>query len=614
MRSLRTQLLISHLLLVLVMGAVMALSITSLFSLSNTIDRMSTGNLTSVISAYNIQSALQNEFDAGEQAKTRPDLAKNGFAIGRGQLIEALNDGDKAADTHGDHALMNALRDQAYRLDKDASILTSAAPSSSAFVQAYNDLDQTVDKASANARALGVTNIADSEHDRDKARSEALRSAWYSVVYTFAALVIAILLASRMMRHALLPLALLAKQAEAIGSGDLDKKIQLGRDDEIGALADSFNEMAIKLAALRKMEERRLRRAQKMTDSALESLYDPVIIADAKGRIVHLNRAAEQLFGPAPESPRAPVIEHIGDERIYRAIKKAIEQQTTSATEDETAIVPLKLEGHDKTFRLRGTPMKDDDGTLLGSVVVLEDITNLRQLDRLKTEFIGVASHELRTPITSLLLANELMAEGAAGPLTPELKQIVEAQSQDLQRLEKLTRELLDLTRMEAGQTPPRFEMIPAAQVADTAVQSVRRQAEEKGVQLNEDLAPDLPAVKVDRSQITRVLVNLLNNAIRHTPKGGAVTVRATPKANQVTYEVADTGEGIPPEYLAKIFDRFVQVPGATQGGAGLGLSIAQRIVKAHGGVMQVGSEVGKGSTFSFSVSTRPEGDGEESI
>src|SRR4029078_244038 len=133
-------------------------------------------------------------------------------------------------------------------------------------------------------------------------------------------------------------------------------------DHEIGALADSYNDMATKLDELRHMEERRLRRAQKMTDSALESLYDPVIIADAKGRIVHLNRAAEQLFGPAPESPRAPVIAHIGDERIYRAIKKAIEQQSVSATEDENAIVPLKLEGGDRTFRLRGTPMKDDDG------------------------------------------------------------------------------------------------------------------------------------------------------------------------------------------------------------------------------------------------------------
>jgi NtrC-family two-component system sensor histidine kinase KinB len=306
-----------------------------------------------------------------------------------------------------------------------------------------------------------------------------------------------------------------------------------------------------------------------------------------------------------------PVIEHIGDKRIVRAIAKAIEQEATSATEDETSIVPLKVEGGDRTYRLRANPMKDDDGDLLGSVVVLEDITHLRQLDRLKTDFIGVASHELRTPVTSLLLSVELLEEGAAGELNEAQRQIVAAQRQDLQRLERLTRELLDLTRLEAGSAPPRFEMAAPHELARTALEGVKNQAEKKGVDLKAEVDPALPSVRADRNQINRVLVNLLNNAIRHTPPGGSVTVRATPGRNQVTFEVADTGEGIPPEYLAKIFDRFVQVPGATQGGAGLGLSIAQRIVKAHGGVMRVGSELGRGSTFSFSLSTNPDGDGE---
>lgn len=613
MRSLRTQLLISHLLLVLVMGIVMSISIASLFALAGAVERMSGSNIKSVKAAYDIRDAIQSELVGVFFVQRGEPSGKRLYDDAHTVLQGALDDGDDAADNQIDYDLMGSMHRSTNAIDKEfAAFLKEQSPALRA--ARLVTIRRLATLARADAEKLEESNYKATQDEKTDAAAEALRSSWLSVGYTVVALIVAILLAGRMMRLALRPLALLAKQAEVIGSGDLDKKIQLDRDDEIGALADSFNEMANKLADLRKMEERRLRRAQKMTDSALESLYDPVIIADAKGRIVHLNRAAEQLFGPAPESPRAPVIEHIGDQRIYRAIQKAIQQQSVSATEDETAIVPLKVEGGDKTFRLRGTPMKDDDGTLLGSVVVLEDITNLRQLDRLKTEFIGVASHELRTPITSLLLANELMAEGAAGPLSPDLRSIVEAQSQDLQRLEKLTRELLDLTRMEAGTSVPNFEMVPAEQVAKGAVQSVRRPAEEKGVALVEEIAPNLPAVRVDKSQITRVLVNLLNNAIRHTAKGGTVTVRATPKENQVTFEVADTGEGIPAEYMAKIFDRFVQVPGATQGGAGLGLSIAQRIVKAHGGVMQVRSELGKGSTFSFSISTRPEGDGVEAI
>ena len=612
MRTLRTQLLISHLLLVLVMGFVMSLSITSLFKLSGTLDTLFDKSLEGVVAANQIRALVASEANASSAVLNgRPEGTK-AYQAAHEALVRQLAIGQQAA--VGSPTLLQLMR----AVDSDAKNIDLA----------FHDLSTTKDQQLA-GNAMGSIRVLQSHIDaladevarshyretvqeQKAAAKEATNSAWWSVAYTFAAVAAAVLLAARMMRIALTPLAMLAKQAEVIGSGDLDKKIQLDRKDEIGALAESFNEMASKLADLRKLEERRLRRAQKMTDSALESLYDPVIVADAKGRIVHLNRAAEKLFGPAPESPRPPIVEHIGDERILKAIKKAIEQQTVSASEDETSIVPLKVEGGDITYRLRATPMKEDDGTLLGSVVVLEDITHLKQLDRLKTEFIGVASHELRTPITSLLLSNELMAEGAAGELNDQQKQLIAAQEQDLQRLERLTRELLDLTRLEAGQSPPRFEMIPAQQITHSAVQSVKNQADEKGVRLSEEAPADLPEVKADRSQVTRVIINLLNNAIRHTPSGGSVTLRATPSPNQVTFEVADTGEGIPSEYLAKIFDRFVQVPGATQGGAGLGLSIAQRIVKAHGGVMQVRSELGKGSTFSFSLSTKPESDGEK--
>lgn len=613
MRSLRTQLLISHLLLVIVMGLVMSSSIASLFSMSRTVDRMYDNNLPSVWAAYGIQQALTEELTAARLIQRRnprgAGLYKIAHSALKGNVVEAAG----RADTVNDKNLVAQIDRHVKVIQKNFEALNVDPPLPPEVAQARVDaIALRIEDATQAATALANSNFEATGEERRNAVHELIAASWRSVAYTFVAVVVAVLLAARMMRLALTPLAMLAKQAQVIGSGELDKKINLERDDEIGALADSFNEMAGKLADLRKMEERRLRRAQKMTDSAFESLYDPVIVTDSKGRIVHLNRAAEQLFGPAPESPRMPVVEHIGDERIVRAIRKAIDQQTVSATEDETSIVPIKLEGGDRTYRLRATPMKEDEGAILGSVVVLEDITHLRQLDRMKSEFIGVASHELRTPITSLLLSNELFAEGAAGELSPLQSQLIQAQKEDLQRLERLTRELLDLTRLEAGQTPPHFEMVPAAQLVHSAVQGVQSAAEEKGIVLSEDVPENLPPVRADRGQVTRVIINLLNNAIRHTPTEGQVTARAVANQNQVTFEVADTGEGIPTEYLAKIFDRFVQVPGATQGGAGLGLSIAQRIVKAHGGVMQVGSEVGKGSTFGFSLSTSPDGDGEQ--
>ena len=248
--------------------------------------------------------------------------------------------------------------------------------------------------------------------------------------------------------------------------------------------------------------------------------------------------------------------------------------------------------------------MKDDQERLLGSVTVLEDITHLRELDRMKTEFIGVASHELRTPVTSMLLSVQLLEEGAAGALTPAQREIVEAQRNDVERLDHLMRELLDLSRLEAGSAPPRFELVKPMDLLTSALQSTKAQAGQKGVGLTVERSRDLPLVRADKSQIGRVLVNLVTNAIRHTEPGGTIKLRASDGGNQVTLSVEDTGSGIPKEYQENIFRRFVQVPGATGGGAGLGLSISRTIVQAHGGNLWVESELGKGSTFSFTLLT----------
>jgi signal transduction histidine kinase len=194
----------------------------------------------------------------------------------------------------------------------------------------------------------------------------------------------------------------------------------------------------------------------------------------------------------------------------------------------------------------------------------------------------------------------QLLEEGAVGELTPDQKAVIAAQHEDLERLERMMRDLLDITRLEAGVTPPRFAIVAPQELLEAAVQAVDAPAQAKGVTLRTEAPERLPSVRADRNQITRVLVNLLNNAVRHTPKGGRITLRALPDGDLVRFQVQDTGVGIPPEYLPRIFERFVQVPGATRGGAGLGLSIAQTILRAHGGEIHAESEPGRGATFTF--------------
>ncbi len=163
-------------------------------------------------------------------------------------------------------------------------------------------------------------------------------------------------------------------------------------------------------------------------------------------------------------------------------------------------------------------------------------------------------------------------------------------------------RDLLDLSRIEAGQNAPHLVPISAATLVSTAVAAVRSHVESQECTLTIDMPSVLPTVCADRLQIERVVANLVSNAVRHTERGGEITITATQRDGHVAISVADTGSGIPPEYLPRLFDRFVQVPNAPSGGAGLGLAIAKHIVEAHGGQISVRSKLGHGTTFTFTL------------
>jgi two-component system, NtrC family, sensor histidine kinase KinB len=264
--------------------------------------------------------------------------------------------------------------------------------------------------------------------------------------------------------------------------------------------------------------------------------------------------------------------------------------------------VPWAVGGTRRAFRVRSTPMRDADARLVGAVTLLEDITHLAEISRLKSEFIADASHELRTPLTSVQMGIHLLLEEATGTLTERQKDILQVCRDDTARLDRLMRELLDLAKLESGDVTPVRVPLRVSSLMRGAVDALRLQFEAKGLVLDVDAAPDLPQVFADRAQIERVIGNLVTNAARAMPQGGTIAVSAAARGKVVAISVADTGVGIPRDYLANIFEPFVQVPNGPSGGAGLGLTISRRIVEAHGGELSVQSTVGQGSTFTFTI------------
>jgi signal transduction histidine kinase len=279
--------------------------------------------------------------------------------------------------------------------------------------------------------------------------------------------------------------------------------------------------------------------------------------------------------------------------------------QRPVAVEAEAALVPIKVEGAEHNFRLRTTPIRDEDGRLLGAVTLLEDVSSTVGVDLVKSEFISVASGKLREPLHSLRLALHAVIEGYAGELNDEQMGMLHVARENAQQLDEMTSDLLELAELESGARLMTLEPVRPIDIARAAIERHRPEAECKHINFKNKVWSDLPPVSADNTAIKRVLDNLLSNAIRHTGRDGEVTLEAWERNNRVFFSVQDTGDGIPEEYLPTIFGRFVRIKGRPGGGTGLGLAIAKRLVEAQGGQISVESRSGQGATFTFTLPIR---------
>jgi signal transduction histidine kinase len=248
-----------------------------------------------------------------------------------------------------------------------------------------------------------------------------------------------------------------------------------------------------------------------------------------------------------------------------------------------------------------------EDGVILGAVIVFRDITQRREIERMKDEFISVVSHELRTPLTAIRGSLGLMAGGAIGPLPDRADRLIGLALESTERLTRLINDMLDIERIESGATTMEFTECEAADLVRSAVDGVRSLAAEVPVALV--VGPVSGRVHADGDRIVQTLTNLLGNAMKFSPPHTTITVSAWPERDVVEFAVADQGRGIPSEKVERIFERFEQVDSSDsrqKGGTGLGLSISRTIVRRHGGRIWVHSELGTGSTFYFTLPAAP--------
>lgn len=388
------------------------------------------------------------------------------------------------------------------------------------------------------------------------------------------------------------PLKKVTYMAKKLAEGDLDQTIRVNSRDEMSELARAFNKMVFKLKEMMGL----LRDEHDRMAAIIENAADGVLVVNAEGKVTMVNRAAALILDINEKASLGrPFIELVRDHEItdvlYKCLSTGMPQKGLIETE------PGK-----KLLGVIATPLGEDSG----SIVLLQDLTELHRLERIRSDFIANIYHELSTPLTSLKLMTETLQ---AGEIEKDSKAtgFLERIDAEVNRLVYMVKELGDLSRIENGSE--KLELAPVditeliSQVADRLAAQLKR----ADIDLELVYSPGLPQVQVDSRKVEQVLINLLHNAIKFTPAGGSIKIIAAVENGEMCLSVVDNGVGIPQNDLSRIFERFYKVDKARSSfGTGLGLAIVKHIVEGHGGRVWVESTEGKGSSFTFCLPLVP--------
>lgn len=404
------------------------------------------------------------------------------------------------------------------------------------------------------------------------------------------------------------PLKEFSDAIREISRKNYKQRLEFKGSDEFSELADSFNLMASELnrwenSNLAKIQSEKLR-----IETIIEQMQDAIVGLNEQQEILFLNQVAAQLLNLDPAQV-------VGTNAMELRKRSDLLNRILQEPVDDK---PMKIYADHKEsyFQLERreirVPNYDDNadnatvqiGKAAGQVYILKNITQFKELDEAKTNFIATVSHELKTPISSIKMSLKLMDDERVGTMNAEQKELVQHIKEDCGRLLKITTELLDLAQVETGNLQLNFVKSDPRKIAIYAMDAVRFQAEQKSIELELISRNNLPQVSVDIEKTAWVLVNFLSNALRYSAEKSKIVVQVIENGDAIEFSVKDFGKGIEQQYQKRLFEKYFQVPtdGNNKSGSGLGLAISKDFIEAENGKIWVESEIGEGSRFCFSL------------
>lgn len=442
----------------------------------------------------------------------------------------------------------------------------------------------------------------------DAAQRIAKQGSRFLILITAWVLLFGVILSWGLSRRIVMPIVKLKEATQSLAAGDYSVELSGGGEDELGILMNEFNAMATKLREFNDLNLRTILTEQQKSGAILANIQDGILFVGVDYFIEDVNAAALDAF----QLSRAEVVgrhflEIIKQDRLFADLKRCLETRRRLDYDGRENIIALRHNDRQTYLEYFFSPVLSPQNELLGALFLLRDVTKLKELDRLKSEFVMIASHELKTPLTSLNMSLDLLRESLQASDRYRDLELVDIAKEETNRLRALVNDLLDLSKIEAGKIEMHFSAVAPSAMLEAVSQYFKGQSAEKDAVWVTVCPPDLPAVWCDEEKLLLVFGNLAGNALKAINPGGRIRISAEKSGGFVMFCVQDDGIGIPLAYQNKIFDRFVQVEEQkAPRGTGLGLTISREIVRAHGGSIWVESTPGKGASFYFTIPIEP--------
>ena len=584
--KLRTRLFLSISALITVALLGLLLGVVSVMQMAKSQEALIRNNFITLDLGLKLRQSLGDQLIL--MLRNQPD--SKALQASTGEYLALLDEGiehERKNDLHSGFAQAredyNHFLQAFHQADSEALNLSTDNELSSRFNQLRNGL------ITEHRRALDTIYAAQAS-----ARDRALIIASLLGLVGLAVLIIGFITAHGIAQRFGAPIEALAKAADNIGKGNFEVVLPLSSATEMNLLTRRFGIMAEALRQHQATNVDELLAGQQRLQAVLDSIDDGLLMIDQQGRLEHLNPVAQRQLGWDESRLGQPLGEALQRTELDQQLQTVLRGGSLERLPEDLSV---DIEGENRLLTYSLTPVSQPKGPILGAVMVLHDVTEQRAFERVRSEFVLRASHELRTPVTGMHMAFGLFLERARFDPQSRETDLLNTVNEEMQRLMQLINDLLNFSRYQNGLQKLTLAPCDIEEMLEQARARFADRAAAKSIELLIDLQPPMPELNADQAQLERVLDNLLDNALRHTADGGQIRLQARRHGERVIISVEDNGEGIAYGQQGRIFEPFVQV-GRKKGGAGLGLALCKEIVQLHGGRIGAYSRPGQGTQF----------------